>query len=615
MIRRALILLLALSAGPLKSSQALAQTDQKVTIDIDAKDPGSPVNPIWAYFGYDEANYTTLPEAMDLLRTLSETQASPVRVRTHFLFNTGDGSPALKWGSTNVYTEDDEGAPIYDYTILDGIMDATIEAGTYPLFELGFMPKALSVEPEPYENSDPYVLDGGSLYPPRDYEKWADLVSAWAQHAGERYAGTQTNWMWELWNEPDIGYFKGTSEEYSRLFDHTEAALHAVLPEAILGGPAVARPFAPLFTEFLEHCSSGTNAATGETGTRLDMISFHAKGGVAWVDDHVQMDLGNHLDLHRIGFETVLGFEEFERTPIYITEADPDGCAACPSSLARHFDYRNYPAYGAYEMALMKRSLELADQLGTDLRGVLTWAFTFPDTPYFHGYRALTTNGIHLPVLNAFKLLGRLEGERIFADSSGALPLDEMMESGVRGASDIDVLAATEGSTIRVLVWNYHDDLVEAEPANVELKISLPPGFEKGGVLSHERVDDQHGNAYAVWLSQGKPDAPSEDQIAELKAAMNALEFEPTRLVRTVEDSTSISFELPRFGVSLLTLEAATGDEHFSTDDSNTGCSCRSHPSSKSSRPPALSLALIAALLLRLRRSGASKRTRGAVLH
>src|SRR5690606_31318715 len=113
-------------------------------------------------------------------------------------------------------------------------------------------------------------------------------------------------------------------------YDTTEAALHAVFPEASLGGPAVARADGPFLTQFLEHCTSGTNAVTGETGTRLDMVSFHAKGGVTLTDGRAQMDLGNQLRLHRTGFEAVLAAGMFAKTPIVISEADPDGCAACP---------------------------------------------------------------------------------------------------------------------------------------------------------------------------------------------------------------------------------------------------------------------------------------------
>src|SRR5690606_12011914 len=141
--------------------------------------------------------------------------------------------------------------------------------------------------------------------PPRDYDEWHALVAAWATHVKDRYPTAEESWQWELWNEPDIGYWQVTFDEYTRLYDTTEAALHAVFPNASLGGPAVANPDSGFLTQFLEHCTTGTNAVTGQTGTRLDMVSFHAKGGVSLDNGHVQLNLGNQLRLHRSGFNTV----------------------------------------------------------------------------------------------------------------------------------------------------------------------------------------------------------------------------------------------------------------------------------------------------------------------
>jgi xylan 1,4-beta-xylosidase len=60
--------------------------------------------------------------------------------------------PALKWGSTNIYTEDADGKPVYNYRIVDSIFDTYVKRGMKPLAQIGFMPKALSVMPEPYQH-------------------------------------------------------------------------------------------------------------------------------------------------------------------------------------------------------------------------------------------------------------------------------------------------------------------------------------------------------------------------------------------------------------------------------------------------------------------------------
>jgi xylan 1,4-beta-xylosidase len=533
---------------------ARAQTPTAVNIAVDGTAAGMPLERVWAFHGYDEVNDTTTPEGQALLKTLAELHTAPVRIRTHFLLNTGDGTPSLKWGSTNVYTEDTGGNPAYSWTLMDAIMDAITGAGAFPLAEIGFMPEALSTHPTPYMNTGVYTLDGGCFYPPKDYPKWGALITAWATHVNGRYPNVAASWLWELWNEPDNDYWHGTFAEYAKLYDYTEAALHGVLPTAQIGGPAVASAGSSFLPQLLQHCATGINAVTGKVGTRLDLISFHAKGGSSITGGHVEMNLGNQLRLHRTGFTAVASVPAYKQTPIYITEADPDGCAACPISMTPADAYRNSPAYGAYEIATMKHTLELEASLGVKVGGLTTWAFTFPGTPYFAGYRALATQGIHLPVLGAFKLLGSLAGARLPVVSSGAATLAAILANGVRANADVDAMATSNGQSIQVLVWNYHDDLVTVPATPVSLTVKVPADFGSSVTVAHVRADDTHGDAYTVWTSQGSPAAPSAAQVLALQQAMDPVPLNPPQSVAVTGGAVTVSFDLPRFGVSLITI-------------------------------------------------------------
>jgi xylan 1,4-beta-xylosidase len=536
-----------------------AQAPATVNVSVDATAAGTPLERVWPFHGYDEINYTTTPEGAALLAAIAAAHTAPVHVRAHFLLNTGDGTPAMKWGSTNVYTEDAAGNPVYSWELTDGIMDTITGVGAFPFVEIGFMPQALSPQPTPYRNSSVTLLDGGSFYPPTDYTKWAGLIRAWATHANGRYPDVAANWLWELWNEPDIGYWNGTLADYAKLYDYTESALHDVIPNAALGGPAVAGS-GSFLTQFLQHCATGTNAVTGNIGTRLDLVTFHAKGGVDLAGGHVEMDLGNQLRRHRSGFSAVAAFSQFKQTPIYITEADPDGCAACPASGTPADAYRNSTAYGAYEIAMMKHTIELEAQIGVKLGGLLTWAFTFPGTSYFAGYRTLATNGINLPVLSAFELLGRLAGIRLPLTSSGATTLDDILTNGVRGQPEVDGMATRDGDAIRVLVWNYHDDIVTVPATPLHLTIKVPESFGSSARVSHLRVDEAHGDAYTVWVSQGMPATPSAAQVAALRQAMDPSSLVPDVTVAAAPGGyVEVNFELPRFGVSLVTIQPAAG--------------------------------------------------------
>jgi xylan 1,4-beta-xylosidase len=126
-----------------------------ISIRVQADQSDGPMSPVWNYFGYDEPNYTYAPNGKRLLGELAALDAAPVYVRVHNLLTTGDGSSSLKWGSTNVYSEDASGHPIYSWVIVDQIFDTFQAANIKPLVEIGFMPKALSIHPEPYRHDFP----------------------------------------------------------------------------------------------------------------------------------------------------------------------------------------------------------------------------------------------------------------------------------------------------------------------------------------------------------------------------------------------------------------------------------------------------------------------------
>src|SRR5665213_1115928 len=135
-------------AGPASAQRLSPGPSAQVTVRVDVDKPLGPLAQPWSAFGYDEPNYTYSADGRKLLRELARLGPAPVYIRTHNLLTSGDQTGSLKWGSTNVYTEDAHGNPVYDWTILDKIFDAYRDAGVKPLVELGFMPEALSTHPE-----------------------------------------------------------------------------------------------------------------------------------------------------------------------------------------------------------------------------------------------------------------------------------------------------------------------------------------------------------------------------------------------------------------------------------------------------------------------------------
>ena len=532
-----------------------------VTIRVDAAKTHGELKPIYRFFGADEPNYATMKDGRRLLRDIGNLGAPQEYFRAHSLLVTGDGTPALKWGSTNAYTEDAAGRPIYDWTIVDRIFDAYLANGVKPYAQIGFMPQALSTKPEPYQHewrpglpyNDIYT---GWAYPPKDYAKWAELVFQWVKHSVARYGAAEVEkWYWEVWNEPNIAYWKGTPEEFRKLHDFAIDAVRRALPTARVGGPDTAGDGGKFMEDFLEHCLRGKNHATGKIGTPLDFIAFHAKGTTpTFFDGHVRMGIGGQLKTIDTGFARVARYPELKAKPIIIGESDPDGCAACQGA---HLGYRNGTMYSSYTAASFARKHLLAEKHGVNFEGATTWAFEFEDQPYFAGFRAMASNGLTLPVFNVHRMMAKMSGQRIDAQSSGDLGVEAIIKSGVRGAADIAALASLDlaAKKLAVLVWHYHDDDVAGPEAAVSLAIAgLPAGLTQAK-LTHHRVDAQHSNAYALWQSLGSPVAPNRAQYTQLEAAAQLAVLKDSAATADVAAGTvTLNFPLPRQAVSLLVL-------------------------------------------------------------
>jgi xylan 1,4-beta-xylosidase len=539
------------------------QVSPGVSIQVKFDQSAGPISPVWNYFGYDEPNYTYAPNGRKLLRELAALDTAPAYVRVHNLFTTGDGSASLKWGSTNVYSEDASGRPIYSWVILDQIFDTFRAAGVKPLVEIGFMPKALSTNPEPYRHQFPSVpvsdIYTGWAYPPKDYQKWSELVFQFVHHLRDRYGDAEVNtWLWEVWNEPDIGYWKGTPEEYFKLYDFTVDAVLRALPGARIGGPDTTGPgnsrAADFLRAFLEHCAHQKNYADSRIGSRLDFISIHPKGSPKWQGDHVQMGISRQLAAIEQGFKIVASFPEWRQTPIILGESDPEGCAACSAKNNPQNSYRNGPLYGAYTVEVLNHVLELARQEHISFLGAVTWAFEFENQPYFAGFRELATNGVDKPVLNAFRMLGLLGNERVKGSSSNGLATEDVVRSGVRTQPDINAIATRKEREIEILAWNYHDDDIPFPPAPIDLVITGLPASARRGLLEHFRVDAGYSNAFTTWKDMGSPQSLSASEYERLQLAGQLQLLNSPAWIPIQQGAVQLQFLLPRQSISLVRL-------------------------------------------------------------
>ncbi len=536
------------------------QAQTQVSVNVDLSKPQGQYKPIYRWFGYDESNYTTMKYGRQLLRELHDLSPEPVYIRAHHLLTSGNGVAELKWSSSNVFSLDQNGKPVYDFTITDQTFDAYKDAGVRPMVELGFMPKDLASEVPgvtEYQLHYPKPTMGGSVNnPPKDYKMWGELVRKYTEHLVERYGREQVStWYFEVWNEPDIMYWHGTPAEYFKLYDYAAAGVRAALPNAIVGGPASTGPAnakATAFLDaFLDHCLNDKSAADGKP-VPLDFISFHPKGRPRLVDGHVRMGLSEELKSTQAGFTEVAKYPKFKHLPIILSEADPEGCAGCSMKVNPANAYRNGPLYPSYTATAMKAIFDLQDAAGVNIISMLSWAFEFENKDYFEGFRTLATNGVDKPVLNVFRMAGLMSGDRVATSSTGQIPLKEIVSDGVRQAPDVDAFATKAQHEAAVMLWNYHDDDVAAPDAAVQVTVAGIPAGVKKVLLEHYRIDDTHSNSYTVWKAMGSPQSPTPEQYAQLKAAGQLQLLTSPEWIDVDGGKVTIDTSLPRQATSLM---------------------------------------------------------------
>jgi xylan 1,4-beta-xylosidase len=544
--------------------QVFAQQNSAfIKVDL-AKETGD-MKPIWAWFGYDEPNYTYMKDGKKLLSELAALSPASVYVRTHSLLVSGDGQAALKWGSTNAYTEDANGKPIYNWRIIDSIFDTYVQRGMKPLAQIGFMPEALSTNnSKPYKHhwkpGDPYSdIVTGWAYPPKDYDKWRELVYQWVRHSVERYGKKEVeSWYWEVWNEPNGAYWKGSQEEFFKLYDYAADGLKRALPTARIGGMNVAgtgsKGAQQWMNNFIKHCLSGKNYATGKTGSPLEAILFHAKGQPGLNRNTVVMNMSTQLRDIATGFKTTMSYPETASLPVIIGECDPEGCAACGMATNPENAYRNGTMYSSYTAASFARIYQLSDQIGVKFLGAVSWSFEFENQPWFYGFRDLATNGVDKPVLNIFRMFGKMSGKRVEVQGNRMYQLKTIVDSSVRGPqTDIGALASKDKNSAAVMIWNYHDEDKQAPAEPINLSIS---GLSAKKVkITRCLIDSKHSNSYEAWKKMGSPQSPSAEQIKELEKA-GQLETDGAPFDMNLKNGQlTLSLALERQGVMLVKLD------------------------------------------------------------
>jgi xylan 1,4-beta-xylosidase len=414
-----------------------------------------------------------------------------------------------------VYREVD-GDPVHDFSGVDRVYDHIRSLGLYPVVEISFMPHDLASDP------DKTVFEYGAIVsPPKDWQRWYDLVRDLTAHLVDRYGIDEVveHWSFEVWNEANLEVFwSGTPEEYMKMYDVTVAAVRSVDPRLKVGGPSSAA--AGWVEELLAHVE--------RSGAPLDFVSTHTYGSPP-------LDFLPSLERYgRAG------------TPIWWTE-----WGVTPT----HFNEVSDAVFSG--VFLLRGMASAMDRIESLSYWVVSDHFEELGRPpaLLHGGFGLRTVGeLRKPRWWALALLERLGETRLPVAASGD-GADSLVES----------LAARDGSgEVSVLVWNMTLDQTKAagEPSLDRPVTVAVEGLDPGAAytLSHERVDQDHSNIAGVWgeLREADQAWPTDEQWDRLREADRLESFEPPhQVVADGQGRVTVTFDLPMPAMSFLRLVPA----------------------------------------------------------
>lgn len=480
------------------------------TVVVDPSQTLGPIPRIWASIGYDELNWTSTPRGKAIHRLLGDDvfTAGPYWVRMHNAFTSGNGLAAPAWGAGNPYHEMPDGTVRYHWDTLDAAYDAITAPGGYPLVELGFMPRDLSRAPVKEATfgrshdlgQEPYEL-GAWKQPPKDLDRWRQLVYDFVAHAVERYGEDHVaQWRFELWNEPNIpNYWHGTIEDYGALYDASYDGAKSAFPRAQVGGPGTTDGGEVFLARFLDHVAGSRR--------RPDFLSFHTKGAYftprrvynpfAEVTRE-SPSTAKMLNDIRKSAAVIEAVPEFAGLPIYVDECDPAVGTIYGVHDNPNFVVTNSEHYPSFVCQLVGALLDQEPRVTL----ITHWAFYFEGKRWFEGNRTLVDNeNVEKPIVNGLRLLERLSnGERCAVRSE---------TPGVGG------IAVRGDGLLRLLLWHHEDEWWTAGSADVVVRIAGGRGSE-GRVW---RLDREHANTFRTWEALGSPDDPSAADLDRIREA------------------------------------------------------------------------------------------------
>ena len=501
--------------------------DTSIRITAGAGEPGSPLVHFWSkVVGAGRANEGLRATWQEELKMAADNGGFRY-VRFHGLFH----------DDMFVYREDEQGRPIYNFQYIDDLFDRMLATGVRPFVELGFSPEEMATK------KATVMWWKGNGSPPKDYNRWAELIQKCVDHWEARYGAEEVRrWYFEVWNEPNLtdGFFAGTQQQYFELYKITALTIKKVDPELKVGGPTTSN----------FNLDEDALKAAQKSGKPFDPLSIPWKP--VWLDDFFRYAKANQLPVdfvsthpypqyfdipagtpgaghYRRGIEAthndlvtlrkLIDASPYPKAGIELTE-----WSSTPSPLDHTHDSL---AAAAFIAKSNLESIGLVDSLSY-------WVFTdvFEENrktdSVFHGcFGMINYQEIVKPSFHAYRMMNQL-GDRVLAATEGA------MVTKTAATGKVTALAYNYPTEERIVIPETatveEADAVVATGSARKLELHLT-GLREGAAFEIETLDKSHGNAVGAWEAMGRPEPPTRELTEALRAQAWATKKEIVRAV------------------------------------------------------------------------------------
>jgi xylan 1,4-beta-xylosidase len=416
---------------------------------------------------------------------------------------------AIFHDEVGIYSEDREGRPVYNFSYVGEIYDGLLAEGVKPFVELSFMPNQLAAT----QALHPFWYKP-NVSPPKDWQKWDDLISAFAQYLIQRYGIEEvSSWYFEVWNEPNLDFWAGKPQQstYWQLYDHTALALKKVNQRLRVGGPATAQ--AAWVGALIEHCD--------KNNVPLDFVSTHV-----YANDRSQDVFGTHENIPRNQMVCRAVKKVHEEI---VASAKPQLPLIWSEYNATYKNETNVTD-STYMGPWLADTIRQCDGI-VDMMSYWTFSDVFEEqgvvrTPFYGGYGLIAAGGIPKPAYRAFQVLHKLGDQRLAIDSDSAL------------------LTRRADGTLVLSAWNYFPP--DAQGATKTLIVRFKNAAPRHATIW--RVDTAHGDFHQAYRQMGEPRDPTQDEIARLRASteLNSEEINLT--------SDQVELQVPPHGLVVIEL-------------------------------------------------------------